>query len=514
MTSELLRSDQEQIQEFLQDESKCTGWAESISFPETEEEIQALVALCQDKHLSLTIQGNLTGICGGAVPQGGHILNLSKMNRILEFNLEEGLVRVEPGVLLQDLNQALRKKRREKALFFPPDPTEALASIGGMAACNASGAGSYFYGATRNYVHGIRMVTAQGILHVKRGEKTQQDLLQELGEPDGSFLLEKEILGKNVAGYDWQPQGDVVDLLLSSEGTLGIISELTLRLLPVPMKKMGILFFFRENQLAIEFVRWLRREEVAWLEEKPVGAPIAIEYMNGSSFRVVEEFREVKPELKRFQQIPQVIEAGIYVEFHEESEEKIDQVAEQLLGLNDHFNMVEGQEWCAFDEESLEQIQVFRHAVPECANLRMVERKTKESRLRKLGTDFAVPNERLMACMVMYQQDLEELGIDSLIFGHIGDNHLHINLLPKTWEESEKCKLLIVKWESQVIAWRGTITAEHGVGRIKRSAFQRMYSSKDLQIMKAIKERFDSEGIFNPGVIFDAKKPANKTAGA
>ncbi|BES64097.1 FAD-binding oxidoreductase [Gottschalkiaceae bacterium SANA] len=514
MTDELLRFDQEQIQGFLQDESKCTGWAESISFPETEEEIQALVALCQGKHLSLTIQGNLTGICGGAVPQGGHILNLSKMNRILEFKLEEGLVRVEPGLLLQDLNQALRKKQREKALFFPPDPTEALASIGGMAACNASGAGSYFYGATRNYVHGIRMVTAQGILHVRRGEKTQEALLQELGEPEGSFLLEKKVLGKNVAGYDWQPNGDAVDLLLSSEGSLGIISELELRLMPVPMQKMGILFFFRENELAIEFVRWIRGENVDWLEERPVGGPIAIEYMNQSAFQIVKEFRELKPELKRFQQIPHAVEAGVYLEFHEESEEKIEQVAEQLLGLNDHFNMVEGQEWCAFDEESLEQIRVFRHAVPECANLRMVERKTKESRLRKLGTDFAVPNDKLKACMIMYQQGLDQLGIDSLIFGHIGDNHLHINFLPKTWEEAEKSQLLIAEWESQVIAWRGTITAEHGVGRTKRSAFQRMYSSKDVQIMKSIKERFDPEGIFNPGVIFDAKKPAKKNAGA
>ncbi len=514
MTGELLRSDPEQIQGFLQDESKCIGWAESISFPETEEEIEAVVTVCQESHLSLTIQGNLTGICGGAVPQGGHIINLSKMNRILELKLEEGLVRVEPGVLLQDLNQVLRQKRREKALFFPPDPTEASASIGGMAACNASGAGSYFYGATRNYVNGIRLVAAQGVLHLKRGEKTQQECLQELGEPDGSFLLEKKILGKNVAGYDWQPEGDAVDLLLSSEGTLGIISELELRLLPVPAQKMGILFFFRENRLAIDFVRWLRGELVVSLEERPVGTPIAIEYMNRSAFQIVKEFREVKAELKRFQQIPEAIEAGIYVEFHEDSEQKIEEVAEQLLRLNGHFNMVEGQEWCAFDEESLEQIRVFRHAIPECANLRMVERKTKESRLRKLGTDFAVPNEKLMASMVMYQQGVKELGIDSLIFGHIGDNHLHVNFLPKTWEESGKSQSLIAEWEAQVIAWRGTITAEHGVGRSKRSAFQRMYSSKDLQIMKAIKVRFDSEGLFNPGVIFDAKTPANKTAGA
>lgn len=508
MKAELLRSDQEQIQGFLQDESKWLGWAESISFPETEEEIKAIVAVCQENHLSLTIQGNLTGICGGAVPQGGHILNLSKMNRILEFKLEEGLVRVEPGVLLQDLNHVLRQKRREKALFFPPDPTEASASIGGMAACNASGAASYFYGATGKYVNGIRMVTAQGVLHLKRGEKTQEELLQALGEPDGSFLLEKKTFGKNVAGYDWQPEGDAVDLLLSSEGTLGIISELELRLLSVPAQKMGILFFFLENRHAIEFVRWLRGEVVASIEEKPVVTPIAIEYMNRSAFQIVEEFREVKRELKRFQRIPAEVEAGIYVEFHEEAEEKIEEAAEQLLGLNDHFKMVEGQEWCAFDEESLEQIKVFRHAVPECANLRMADRKTKEPRLRKLGTDFAVPDEKLLACMKMYQQGVEGLGIDSVIFGHIGDNHLHVNLLPKTWEESKKSQSLIAEWEAQVIAWRGTITAEHGVGRTKRSAFQRMYALQDLQTMKAIKTRFDSEGLFNPGVIFDTKTPA------
>jgi D-lactate dehydrogenase (cytochrome) len=503
MQADLLNRDQDQIQGFLQDESKCQGWAESISFPQSEAEIQAIVTACEENQMPLTIQGNRTGLCGGAVPQGGHILNLTKMNRIIEICSNESLVRVEPGVLLEDLNKTLRRK-----FYFPPDPTETTASLGGMAACNASGAGSYFYGATRDYVNGIRMVTARGVLQLQRGEKTQQALLEYLGEPKGSFSLETGVSGKNAAGYDWDPEGDAVDLLLSSEGTLGVISELELRVIPVPSQKMGIFFFFKENGSAIEFVRWLRGEAVASIKERPVGSPIAIEYMNQPAFRIVEEFREINTELKRFQRIPQELEAGIYVEFHEESEEKIEGEAEQLLRFGETFGISEGLEWCAFDEESLERIKIFRHAVPECVNLRMDERKAKESRLRKLGTDFAVPNEKLKAGMDMYQQGIGELGIDSVIFGHIGDNHLHVNLLPRTWEEYQSGQAVIESWAEQAIAWQGTMTAEHGVGRTKRSAFQRMFSPGDREKMKRIKVCFDPDGIFNRGVIFDVKTPA------
>lgn len=505
---DLWNKNQDQIQSFLVDESKCLGWAESISFPQSEEEIQAIMARCMKQRIPLTIQGSRTGLCGGAVPQGGHVLNLSKMNRILEICAEESLVRVEPGVLLKELSQVLRQKRRAKALFFPPDPTETLASLGGMAACNASGANSFFYGASRKYVNGIRMVTSKGVLHLKRGEKTQHALLADLGGMEGCCTLETVVPGKNAAGYAWDPEGDAVDLLLSSEGTLGVISQLELRLLPVPEHKMGILFFFKENRSAIDFTRWLRGEEVAASEERPVGFPIAVEYMNGSAFQIVADFREIKPELKQFQLIPKEIEAGIYVEFHEETEEQMEREAEQLLRLAEDFQMEAGMEWCAFDEEGLERIKIFRHAVPECVNLRMDERKMGESRLRKLGTDFAVPKEKLKACMVMYQQGVEELGIDSVIFGHIGDNHLHVNLLPSTWKDYQEGQRLIERWAGQVVAWQGTITAEHGVGRSKRTAFERMFSSGDIEMMKAIKVRFDPDGILNPGVIFEAKTPA------
>lgn len=515
---------------YLQDESKLTGWAESISFPESEEELLACLQSCKENGSRLVIQGGLTGLCGGAVPQGGQIVNLSKMNRILGMRFDEEtdsyILRVEPGLLLQDLQQALVRKRFDVSgwsdaskraaegfrksgqdWFFPPDPTETLASLGGMAACNASGAASYQYGAMRDHVQGIHLVTGKGILLLHRGEKTQGEFFADWGA-DFAFDLEKEIKGKNAAGYVLNHKADAIDLFLGSEGTLGLISELDIRLAKKPSNRMGILFFFDKTEQAVGFVRWLRGEERNSHEKSRLSDPVAIEYLNQDSFLLLQAFKKMKPELSRFDSILNESKQGIYVEYHLQSEEQMINQAEHLFKHAAFLGLQAGTEWCAFDDASLEQMKQLRHAVPECVNLQMDQFKREDGRLRKMGTDFAVPDGKLAACMRMYEQDLEKLGIASVVFGHIGDNHIHVNLLPSTWEEHRASQALIEGWAEMVIEWGGTVTAEHGVGRTKQKAFEKMFSPRDRESMKAVKLIFDPQDFFNRGVVFrQAKTP-------
>ena len=195
--------------DYLFDESRVVGHAEYIAFPQTEEELVTVVRYCDAHNLPLTAQGGLTGLTGGASPDGGLILNLSKMNRIL--GLRKGAdgcyyLRVEPGILLTQVRKALSEKAfditdwdtasvealrdlKPGELFFSPDPTETTASLGGMAACNASGARSLLYGATRVYVHGLRAVLADGrVTEVTRGRDRAQGRSFRLPCTDGTFL--------------------------------------------------------------------------------------------------------------------------------------------------------------------------------------------------------------------------------------------------------------------------------------------------------------------------------------
>ena len=240
--------------EYMRDESRKTGNADSISFPKTEPEIIEIMKGCRNENRKVTIQGARTGITAGAVPQGGHMLNLAGMNRIagLRYDNESDAfyVTVQPGVLLADLRKAVSNKDFDtegwqeqslKALeimkssavcFFPPDPTETSASIGGMAACNASGARSYRYGPTRNYVESLRVVLPDGsVLSLRRGEHKAEgrrlSLVTDTGRVIAGELPEYTMPDvKNASGYYVRENMDLIDLFIGSEGTLGIVSQI------------------------------------------------------------------------------------------------------------------------------------------------------------------------------------------------------------------------------------------------------------------------------------------------
>lgn len=244
---------------YLSDESRTQGQAEYIAFPRSEEEIAQVLRWCAQHGVPVTAQGGMTGLAGGASPQGGLALNLSRMDRILGLRRDSGgtwLLRVQPGVRLLQVRKALKEKSfqisqwdeasvaalrdfRPGEAFFSPDPTETTASIGGMAACNASGARSYLYGATRTKIHALRVVLTDGsVTALERGVHRARGR-EALLPPDGwqrrrVLLPEFETPPIKDAGFYLRRDMDLVDLFMGSQGLFGIISELELELTPSP----------------------------------------------------------------------------------------------------------------------------------------------------------------------------------------------------------------------------------------------------------------------------------------
>ncbi len=163
----------------------------------------------------------------------------------------------------------------------------------------------------------------------------------------------------------------------------------------------------------------------------------------------------------------------------------------------------EDDTWCATTPRELEPLKAFRHAPPEAVNHLIGERKRRIPELTKLGTDMSVPDSELEAVMAMYREGLRQAGLQSVIFGHIGNNHVHVNILPETLEDYARGKALYLDWAEQVVARGGAISAEHGIGKLKIPFLRLMYGEEGIAQMRALKRVFDPDMLLNPGTLFD-----------
>ena len=555
--------------EYMRDESRKTGNADSISFPKSEPEIIEIMKRCHKENKKVTIQGARTGITAGAVPQGGHILNLTGMNKILglRYDSERDIfyVTVQPGVLLSDLRKTITNKdfdtkvwkafgakerkdfdtkewkdsdtegwkdidsgslqeqslkaleimKDSAAYFFPPDPTETSASIGGMVACNASGACSYHYGPTRNYIEGLRVVLPDGsTISLRRGEHKAKgrhfSLVTDTGRVIEGELPEYTMPDvKNASGYYIREDMDLVDLFIGSEGTLGIISQIELRLLKEPLEIWGLMFFFEEEDSAIKFVKSLRGDESkaqpSKTKEEPGDTefcPAAIEYFNGDALELLRIQKESNAAFSHLAYVDRKFNSAVYVELHSDEEDAVMESMGEALERAESCGGCESDTWVASTAQLMESMKLFRHAVPEAVNLLIDQRRKKDPDITKLGTDMAVPDDRLEEVMQMYKADLLEQGFDSVMFGHIGDNHIHVNILPKTMEEYSKGKELYRKWAEKVLDVGGTVSAEHGIGKLKVNFLKMMYKQEGINGMEIVRRAFDPDSIMNVGNLF------------
>jgi len=489
-------------QDYLRDESRKTGTAQGIVFPRSVDELTAALREAAAAGQPITVQGARTGIAAGAVPDGGLVVNLSKLEAILGFGTDSDgcpTLRVQPGVTLAALRRHL--SAADRPCLFTPDPTETSASIGGMAACNASGACSFAYGPTRAHVAAMTVLLADGDrVTLRRGQAVAQGdhfaLQTQSGRTVTGTLPHLTMPAvKNAAGYWVKPGMDLLDLFIGSEGTLGILAELELRLSPKPAQTLGILCYFSDENHALACVSALR-------EQARGAAPhtlAAIEYFDADALRLI---RSSTAHTGLLLPAPQPHwKVALYLEWALAAQAPLpDALTSRVLAA---CNGSAHDTWLAADAPTLEKLKAFRHAVPEQVNALIAERKLRHPDLTKLGTDLSVPDDRLTAVMRLYRDGLAEADLEHVIFGHIGDNHVHVNILPRDMSEHTAGKRLVHVWAQQVVAWGGSVSGEHGIGRLKKELLHIMYGAEGIAGMRRLKACFDPENRLNPGRLFD-----------
>jgi len=507
----LIHTDIGNYTDYLHDESRLTGQAQSIAFPENAAEVSEIAAACYQKGIPITIQGARSGITGGAVPAGGHILNLNRMTAIsnIRYRAEEDcyLVTVQPGVVLSTLLPALQSQADDAAhiknYFFPPDPTETSATIGGMAATNASGARSYYYGAVRKHITALKvLVPGYGFLQLTRGMQKAVGntfrLLTDTGrEIRGTLPAIAMPAVKSAAGYFIRESMDLLDLFIGCEGTLGIITELEIKLVRTPAQIWGLTAFFSAEQDALSFVQTLRRAS-------PVTAHlVAIEYFNHDALELLAHEKAINPAFADIPALTPIDKVAVYTEYHAQTDQQISAVFDYVLPLLTQCGGSDNRTWVATNPQEMKPLIRFRHAVPEIVNLQIADIKKRHPSLTKLGTDMAVPDAYLSQVMTMYNQGLQDAHLRSVIFGHIGNNQLHVNIIPAEPHEYATGLDLYKKWAGQVVAMGGSLSAEHGIGKIKHEFLRLMFGKSGVDAMQQLKLQFDNANLLNRGNLFD-----------
>lgn len=515
----------ERYNDLLGDESKLR--AESIAslyLPRTIEEVAWAVKDIRSKGQQCVVSAGRTGIAGGAVPgSGGSIISLDGLSQVLAVGQDGGeyYVRTEPGLSLASLTDTLMSKDFERCvapsdseksdmdqisedeelqLWFPVNPTETSAHIGGVVATNASGARTYRWGATRDWVRAIEVILSDGrLLKIRRGQVLAENGIFQFRQVDGStveipvthFSSPKT---KATLGYPLKDDMDLIDLFVGSEGTLGVIVSVELKIIPKSSSVVGVFVTVAEEQNALRLVDALRKNPSLSFD--------AIEFFDIAALQLLREKKEIDGTGSHIPDLPSWEGCGIYLEFSG-TEDETEEACMPLEEVLEEFNLSLDDTWAAMEPSEMAAQRLFRHAVPEAVNSIIGQRKREHPGLHKVGTDMAVPDDKLFEVFELYRDGLEKSGIDSVIFGHIGDNHVHVNLLPKDMGELSGAKELYLYWAKEVVRMGGAVAAEHGIGRMKKEMLKVQYPEETLSRMLEVRNCFDPEKIFAPGVLLD-----------
>jgi len=406
----------------------------------------------------VTISGGGTGVTGGGVPQGGWVLSVEKLNRL---EVHPGYAIAGAGVPLRDLQAAAQRTGQ----FYPPDPTENSAFLGGTIATNASGARSFKFGATRRWVEDLQVLLAGGRrLDIARGDAIDFD--------PGTIPVPD--VAKNTAGYLLRPGMDWVDLFAGSEGTLGVVTEARVKLLPAPAAVLAGVVFFAADGGALDAVDEWRSTDARMLE-----------YLDRPSLDLLRA---------RFPEIPAAAQAAILFDqaLASADDPEVDRWLERIQAAG----AFEEESWFALSAADRERFRQFRHALPE-----LVNDTVRRAGALKMHTDYAVPIARNREMLAYYRANLErEFPGRYVIFGHIGDAHVHVNIFSDP-ANPDRASHLLHDFARQAVALGGTISAEHGLGKRKRHLLELQYSAEDIGKMRAVKRRLDPANILGRGTL-------------
>lgn len=481
----------DEIQNYLSDASNLKGNCDAVYFPETETDVISILKEANEKKINVTISGNGTGLTGARVPQGGIVISTEKMNHIIEINEKEKTATVEPGVILADFQKLVN----EKKLMYPPDPTERNCFIGGTVATNASGEKTFKYGPTRSYVLSLNVVLANGdLIELRRGENFASDYKLQLKSSNGNIynlqLPEYQMPStKNTSGYFAKKNMDAVDLFIGSEGTLGVITKIQLQLVDLPEKILSSVIFFTKENDALNFIQRARNISYDTRKTKLSDSldALALEFFDKHTLNFL---------LKDYPNIPKASEAAVWFEqeVNSQTEEKL---LEEWMKLISEFNGDEESAWFAFSESDNKKIQEFRHAISW-----KISEYIAQNNLKKLGTDVAVPDNKFEDFYFYCKNEVEKENLPYVVYGHFGNSHMHLNMLPKSEEGYLKGKEIYKKICEKAVELGGTISAEHGIGKLKTEYLLVMYGEENIKKMFEVKRALDSNLILGAGNIF------------
>ena len=304
---------------------------------------------------------------------------------------------------------------------------------------------------------------------------------------------------------------DLVDLFVSAEGTLGVVVEATLRLLPAPGAIWGLMAFLPSTAAAVGYVNALRRSSSTSVNhlnhatDNHAPRLAALEYFDSRCLDFLREHADELaskdisvPDPPRRRRLRLRRMARPRRRHRRSRPDGRRRSACPKIGADPDTAIL------ADNPHDIEKLKLFRHAVPELVNSSIDERRKIHPGLVKLGTDMSVPDARLADVLALYEADLAATDLEHLIFGHIGANHLHVNILPRHPADYAAGRALYARWAAQVIAWGGSISAEHGIGKLKRDLFRQMAGDAALAQMRDLKSCFDPDWLLNPGTLMEA----------
>ena len=517
-----------QLESYLSDESGLgPGQAQIVFIPTTEKQLADFLREMNSRKLGVTISGGRTGIVGGAVPRGGALLSLDGMKSIVGIRWDEGSgewrVTAEPGVRLKEFQERIELKDLRKntngssesdwkdlpkflsdprQYFYPPDPTEDSASLGGMVATDASGARTYHFGRTRKHIRALRIALASGdVIQIRRGEHIVDSSrifrIRSLNGGERTVQMPSYELPqvKSAVGYFSQKKMDLIDLFIGSEGTLGVITLIEVALTAKPENTAMFLAYFQSSDDAIGFVIKLRSLE----ETERYLTVDSLEYFDPNCMSL---FRRLKREGEVGAGIPfseTMSGAAVLCEFsYHDLPSALKFIEKPLAEFGSSLERAVG----GTDQQSKIGFRRLRHAVPEAINKIVSQRKMFISGMHKVGTDAAVSDEKLLPMMNSYNTLLNATNLENYVFGHIAENHLHVNILPRTSEELVEAESLAEKLAQVAVKLGGTVSAEHGIGKMKRGLLNVMFKEAEIDQMLATKRALDPNLILCPGNVF------------
>ena len=460
-----------------------------VVLPLDEDDLVTVLRWARETRVPLTPRGAGSSVTGSNVGHGV-ILDLSRMPRTLEVSPETETARTSANIRWGELNKAAEGH----ALRLPPDPSSgAFATLGGMVSTNASGAHSVRYGSIRRWVLGLTVFTSEGRkVALKRGKTS------DLPIPRGDLLEHRDLIRarypkttKNSAGYAldaWLASGDDIDLLIGAEGTLGIITDIEWRLAPIPCRRAGL-------RIQLEDLALLNRAVEAILPF----TPSALELLDRTFLELVEQGGTNRPGDPASSRPPESI---LLVELEGDDAKALrETVGEAVRALDGIASGIE----IALSPEEESRVWRLRHAAsPIIADLPPGRRSL------QVIEDACVPVDRMGEYIRSVRQLAQRLQVPVVIFGHAGDGNIHVNLLPETdrpgWEAD--VGTLYREITGEVIRLGGTTSGEHGDGRIRSPALERLYGPEIVQLFHRIKDALDPEGLLNPGVKI-VKRPAD-----